>query len=369
MTTIPAGLGINIDPCGPEGEFENLRQIIIQISRALPKRACAAENWRTVGGIYPSHASYPSCPTLAQVPFVFVPADDGSGNVKVYLDCPTNRDPNIETGDIVIYSEDADGNALYQGGHDDPIGTSKWWEDIAGPPKGWVVVTGDAPNIETRTGEWPTDPDNKYVANMPLHPNVVCPDHGVDVAVAVDDHDLDVQISEHPFVFTSTKETGITLDASDITLDYAYVDIDCTGDVNPDHAHEFEVTGGSVEIWGNSQGVGTLYSAIGTVQGGCTSEQMDEGCGGVIDLTADVLCTTGYHTHSLSGYFYLEDPGHFHSVDMPPHDVEATISSHAALATADLDVNYLGMILIRRYNNSANATPNTALKAQQCGLI
>lgn len=385
MTTIPAGLGIEIDPCGPEQISENFRQIVIQISRALPKRACALENWRTVGGIYPSHADYPSCPTLAQVPFVFVPADDGSGNVKVYLDCPTNRDPNIEEGDIVVYSEDADGNALYQGGHDDPIGTIKGWSDTATTPKGWRVLSGSAPAIETRTGKWPTDAENKYVANMPSHPLVVCPDHGVSVVVGVDvqieDHDaseISIFVDPHPLTETSLEYTDIGI-TWNLETDYQYVEVDCSGDVNPDHAHRVEITGGSVNFWAHNSDPGggaSLFSAIGTLDSPkCTSEQRDANCNGEIDLTVDLDgCTTGYHAHDITGYIYLHDPGHFHAIPELTHNARAAgILSHDvtadAVAVAELDVKYLGVIQIIRYNNAANATPNTVLEPQQCGLL
>jgi hypothetical protein len=364
---IPRSIKTTPNPCGRAAELENWQKVRFDLRDTRAHTGTASENWR-YPTYYPSHDSFPGTPALADLSFVNL--TDGS---KVYLPCPRSQDPNVVTGDFIVYELDCEDNKYAVGGYQDAcIGKIDLWSGTtANVRPGWIALEGATPpNIATRYGKFPTNAENKFILNKTTNVLATCDDTGVTVDVNIDGHAAvtTVEIDDHTGGSAVTESNiGITWN---LETDYQYVDVDCDGDVNPDHAHSFEVTSGAVNIWGNANGVGTLYTALSTVQGGCTSEQKDDACNAEIDLTADIVCTTGYHNHDITGYIYLHDPGHAHDLEISPHVVTAstTIAPHEIEATATRKIPYVVTLLIMRYDNAANAVANTTLEAEVCGL-
>jgi hypothetical protein len=381
MTT-PAALGITPNFCGEDQITENFEKIVEQISHALPKLSCAQENWRYHNAIgYPSSKDYPTCPSMAQLPYVMVKGVLVTDpDVKVHLPCPRSRDPNIEQGDSVLYHEDAEGNALYQGGHDDPIGTTKWWHGkVAEVPRGWYWVVGAPGKYNTRTGRY-ADGFGKYVKNFwtnedpELDPELgtlgmSCGKTGV--GVSIDPHDaslIDVDVFDHPLTNTSTNFTGIWLDCSD-----SYVGETCLDDAYgyaalPDHHHQIDLTLVTAKEW-EGDPEPPLQVAQWISGGICSSGPLDDTCG---SFPSDYI-TVGFYDTCHDHYLYLDcdlnDPGHRHTVLLPPHEVHVNgLLPHVVSVTQPANPR-LYLLLIERLNNAANVVGSATPAGSFCKPI
>ena len=365
---------INPNPCeaSPE-ERENWTDVRELFEQVFPKVGCATANWSMTGGVYPSHPSYPSCPTLAQL--CTVPVTHDGNTYTVLLPCPRNRDPNIETGDSVMFQEDFDKNALYIGGHDDPIGTVKWFHGLqAEVPKGWYWVNNSAPaSKNTRTGRWAAG-FNKYPKNYWAAPGATDPTLGTlgmhcdggDATLTIDNHAFtpSVSISDHPTNWlTSSDDTNITLSCAD-----SYVGEDCiTGlygvvDMSQ-HSHLVEVDCSPQGL--NAPGSTPVDVPICTDI--CSSTAMEPGCQSPLSPEV-VTMYDACHDHYLYMDCDLTDPGHFHSFTLPPHDV--TVSPITLVHSHSLTQQHLPRVfflLIERLNNSANVSGSPTPAGSYCG--
>lgn len=379
MTT-PANLGINPFYCGEDQLAENFEKIVEQLTHALPKVGCAKENWRYIDAIgYPSHPQYPSCPTFSQMPHVMVSAPLATDpDVKVFLPCPRSRDPNIEAGDSVVYHNDAQGNPIYQGGHDDPIGTQKWWHGKpAEVPKGWYWVTNSPPgSYNTRTGRW-ADGFGKYVKNYFATPEGTDPTlgtlgmhcNGNDASLSIADHNFvpGVTVADHPFHQTTSDLTGITaaIDCSNsyvgdycLTSMYGYVDI-------RNHDHVVPLTETTI-----GEGTGTPRTVQGIPPTSlCSNTATVPPCGSPLPpVPVGIYDTCHNHHLYLDCDITLIDPRHFHGFLLPPHIVTvAPITLGHAHSLSQQTLPRVYSLFIERLNNAANVVGSPTPAGVYCG--